>query len=189
MFMSVELISIEEAVKKASEYVHLVVKNIKEGEIDLTDLVYINESKGAELRKYSLNSDDIIIALSSNVGNSSLFDINEEDVQFTLSHYLARIKCDKRKINPKILVYYLNSKAIWKYFRVCETGKTKKNISIAAQNRFDEDYYANKGVRRSDFKIACKVRGWDINDFNQIKSGEKSTDGKNKYFYIKKIFN
>ncbi|HOM95781.1 MAG: hypothetical protein GX941_01510 [Candidatus Methanofastidiosa archaeon] len=127
--MSVELISIEEAVKKASEYVHLVVKNIKEGEIDLTDLVYINESKGAELRKYSLNSDDIIIALSSNVGNSSLFDINEEDVQFTLSHYLARIKCDKRKINPKILVYYLNSKAIWKYFRVCETGKTKKNIS------------------------------------------------------------
>jgi DNA-binding transcriptional regulator GbsR (MarR family) len=26
-------------------------------------------------------------------------------------------------------VYYLNSKAIWKYFRVCETGKTKKNIS------------------------------------------------------------
>ena len=68
------------------------------------------------------------------------------------------------------------------------TEQTKKNISIAAQNRFDEDYYANKGVRRSDFKIACKVRGWDINDFNQIKSGEKSTDGKNKYFYIKKIF-
>ena len=67
------------------------------------------------------------------------------------------------------------------------TEETKINISIANQNRFDEDYYANKGVRRSDFKIACKVRGWSINDFEQIKSGEKCNDGKNKYFYVRKF--
>lgn len=67
------------------------------------------------------------------------------------------------------------------------TEEAKANISIANQNRFGEDYYASKGVRRSDFKIACKVRGWDIDDFEQIKSTEKTTDGKNKYFYTRQF--
>ena len=33
------------------------------------------------------------------------------------------------KLNPRLLVYYLNSKTIQKYFRATETGKTQKNLS------------------------------------------------------------
>lgn len=112
-----------------TEYIHLVVRNIKNGVLDLDDPIYINEDKGISLSAFKIEVGDIIVAISANCGSAFYFESIVEDVQLTLSHYLAKFKVDSEKINPRLLVYYLNSKTIQKYFRATETGKTQKNLS------------------------------------------------------------
>lgn len=112
-----------------TEYVHLVVRNIKNGVLNLEDPIYINEEKGVALSEFKIEVGDIVVAISANCGSAFLFEKIVEDVQLTLSHYLAKFKVDSEKLNPRLLVYYLNSKTIQKYFRATETGKTQKNLS------------------------------------------------------------
>jgi type I restriction enzyme S subunit len=112
-----------------TEFVHLVVRNIKNGVLNLDNPIYINEDKGNYLSAYKIEIGDIVIAISANCGSAFYFDSVVENVQLTLSHYLAKFKVDTVKLNPRLLVYYLNSKTIQKYFRATETGKTQKNLS------------------------------------------------------------
>jgi type I restriction enzyme, S subunit len=112
-----------------TEYIHLVVRNIKNGVLNLEDPIYINEDKGVSLSEYKIEVGDIVVAISANCGSAFYFESIVEDLQLTLSHYLAKFKVDSEKINPRLLVYYLNSKTIQKYFRATETGKTQKNLS------------------------------------------------------------
>lgn len=111
-----------------SEYVHVVVKNIRYNQIDLSEPLYINEEKGEFFQDFRLMKNDIIIAISSNVGASFLYE-GESDLNLTLSHYLARARVNEEKLLPKYLSYYLNSNFMKKYFRATETGKTQKNLS------------------------------------------------------------
>lgn len=112
-----------------TEYVHLVVRNIKKGVLNLEDPIYINEDKGVSLSAFKIEVGDIVVAISANCGSAFYFERLIDDVQLTLSHYLAKFKVNTKKINPRLLVYYLNSKSIQKYFRATETGKTQKNLS------------------------------------------------------------
>lgn len=112
-----------------SGYVHLVVRNIKNGVLNLEEPIYINEDRGIALSEFKIEVGDIVVAISANCGSAFLFESIVEDVQLTLSHYLAKFKVDSEKLNPRLLVYYLNSKTIQKYFRATETGKTQKNLS------------------------------------------------------------
>ena len=112
-----------------TEYIHLVVRNIRHGALDLEDPIYINEDKGISLSKHKLEVGDIVVAISANCGSAFYFDRVIEGNQLTLSHYLAKFKVDSDKMNPRLLVYYLNSKTIQKYFRATETGKTQKNLA------------------------------------------------------------
>lgn len=115
--------------ENSSEYAHLTVRNIKDGKLDLNNLIYLVEEKGEYLRPYKLEKGDIVIAISSNVGSSFYFDKEIKDLQLTLSHYLTKIRIDETKLNSKLLVYYLNSKLMQSYFKSVETGKTVKNLA------------------------------------------------------------
>jgi len=112
-----------------TEYIHLVVRNIKNGVLNLDDPIYINEDKGVSLSAFKIEVGDIVVAISANCGSALYFENIIEGIQLTLSHYLAKFKVDSQKLNPRLLVYYLNSKTIQKYFRATETGKTQKNLS------------------------------------------------------------
>jgi len=112
-----------------TRYIHLVVRNIDKSKLRLIDPIYLIEEKGKELSDYSIEKDDIILAISSSVGECFIYKGDFEDIQFTLSHYLVKIKVDKSLINPYFLVYYLNTSMIKNYFRATETGKTQKNLS------------------------------------------------------------
>jgi type I restriction enzyme S subunit len=112
-----------------TEYIHLVVRNIKNGELSLENPIFINEEKGEKLKSFKIEKGDIIIAISANCGATFYFDEITTDYQLTLSHYLAKFKVNEELINPKLLVYYLNSSTLKKYFKATETGKTQKNLS------------------------------------------------------------
>lgn len=112
-----------------SEYAHIVVRNIKNGDLVLDDLVYLTEEKGEDLANYRLENGEILIAISSNVGFSCLLQDLPDDIYLTLSHYILRLRINEQMLNPKFLVYYLNSDLMKSYFRSVETGKTLKNLS------------------------------------------------------------
>ena len=112
-----------------TDYIHLVVRNIKNGELDLNNPIYIKEEKGIALSSFKIEKGDIVVAISANCGASFYCENIIEGYQLTLSHYLAKFKVNTDLINPNLLVYYLNSKTMQKYFRSTETGKTQKNLS------------------------------------------------------------
>jgi type I restriction enzyme, S subunit len=115
---------------KPTDYIHLVVRNIEDGKLSLgEDPIYLIEEKGTELEKYKLLEGDFVLAISSNVGDCFLYNGEHKKTQFTLSHYLVKIRFNSETVYPKFLVYWLNSRVINEYFRACETGKTQMNLS------------------------------------------------------------
>lgn len=111
-----------------NENIHLVVRNICDGELILDDPIYISDEKANALTLYRINKDDIILAISSNCGACFLY--NETlNYNITLSHYLCRFQVDQNALVPQFLVYYLNSAMMKEYFKSTETGKTQKNLS------------------------------------------------------------
>lgn len=114
---------------ETTEFIHLVVRNIKNGILNLDDPIYITADKGEALSQFKIESGDIVVAISANCGSAFYFEKTIEKTQLTLSHYLSKFKVDSIHLNPRLLVYYLNSTIIQKYFRATETGKTQKNLS------------------------------------------------------------
>lgn len=112
-----------------TEFIHLVVRNIKKGVLNLDDPIYITEEKGEALSQFKIESGDIIVAISANCGSAFYFEKKIDDIQLTLSHYLSKFQLNPNRLNSRLLVYYLNSKTIQKYFRATETGKTQKNLA------------------------------------------------------------
>jgi len=111
-----------------TENIHLLVRNIVDGDIDYANLVYINDEKADELTAFRADDGDIILAISANCGAACLF-ASVTDLKVTLSHYLCRIKVDTARILPQYLVYYLNTNMMKSYFRGVETGKGQQNLS------------------------------------------------------------
>lgn len=114
---------------KPTGYVHLVVRNIENGKLSLDDPLFLIEEKGKELEKHKLCAGDLVLAISSNVGNCFLYDGSFKETQFTLSHYLVKARFDQEKVDSRFLLFYLTSNVMKQYFRACETGKTQMNLS------------------------------------------------------------
>ncbi len=112
-----------------SDYIHLVPRDIKKGNLDIRDPIYLNPERGEELKDFRLIQDDILIAISSNCGDSALFSPPESDKHYTISHYVLRVRVDHKVYNPDFLVYYLNHPKIKTYFRAIEAGKLQQNLS------------------------------------------------------------
>jgi restriction endonuclease S subunit len=168
-----------------TEFIHLLVRNIKNGELDLRDPIYIKEEKGLSLSSFKIEQGDIVVAISANCGASFYFENIVEGYQLTLSHYLAKFKVNTDLINPRLLTYYLNCKTIQKYFRATETGKTQKNLSktylrelpVLLPTDINKQNEILKTINL--FDIINQVIGeefcFDWNAFEEIKSEKKFT--------------
>lgn len=111
-----------------SENIHFLVRNISGGTACYNNLLYISDEKADELAAFRIETDDIVMAISSNCGATFLYE-GDRSENITLSHYLCRFRVDSSRLRPKYLVYYLNSSLMQEYFRGVETGKTQKNLS------------------------------------------------------------
>lgn len=111
-----------------TSYIHLVPRDVKEGEIGLRDPIFLTEDKGEELAEFRVKKGDILMVISSNVGDTVRFDLDDE-TQYTISHYMVRMQIDETQYMPEFLVYYMNHPNIKLYFRAVETGKTQQNLS------------------------------------------------------------
>src|SRR5688572_13822706 len=57
-----------------TDYIHLVPRDIKNGELSVREPIYLTPEKGEELKNFRLDTDDILISISSNVGDSIIFE-------------------------------------------------------------------------------------------------------------------
>jgi restriction endonuclease S subunit len=112
-----------------SDYIHIVPRDIKNGILHIEEPIYLNSEKGEELSKYRLTNNDVLIAISSNCGDSVVFISPSPKKSYTISHYVVRVKVNSESYNPDFLVYYLNHPKIKTYFRAIEAGKLQQNLS------------------------------------------------------------
>lgn len=119
---------------KAEDYVndtdniHVTVRNIDYGSLNFDNAIYITDEKADSLKDFRLQKDDVVIAISSNCGNSFVYE-KCLPLNLTLSHYLCRIRVNKDLLLEKYLVLYMQSSLCKDYFRSVETGKTIKNLA------------------------------------------------------------
>ncbi len=112
-----------------SDFIHLVPRDIKNGSLDVRDPIYLNSQKGEELESYRLMEGDILIAISSNCGDTAFFMPPVAGKNYTISHYIVRVQVNSDLYDPDFLVYYLNHPRIKTYFRAIEAGKLQQNLS------------------------------------------------------------
>ena len=111
-------------------YIHLAPRDIKGNEIEIREPIYLTGEKGEELSEYKLNQGNILLVISSNVGDTVIFNLNN-NIQYTISHYIIRLEINKEEYSPSFLVNYLNHPITKLFFRATETGKTQQNLSKA----------------------------------------------------------
>ena len=114
--------------ENGTENVHVTVRNIDDGELNLEDAIFICDEKADKLARFRLQKDDVCIAISSNCGQAFVYD-GTSDYNLTMSHYMCRIRVKKNLLDEKYLVLYMKSKLVKDYYRSVETGKTIKNLA------------------------------------------------------------
>ena len=111
-----------------TENIHVTVRNIDDGELNLEDAIFICDEKADKLADFRLQKDDVCIAISSNCGQAFVYD-GKSDYNLTMSHYMCRVRVKKDLLDEKYLVLYMKSKLVRDYYRSVETGKTIKNLA------------------------------------------------------------
>jgi len=87
---------------------YLRVQNIKEFEIDLTDVKYISEESHKKLKRSQLKPDDIVLTITGRVGTAAVVPKNLGECN--ASQEIVRIRLQDKTINPHYIAAYLNSK-------------------------------------------------------------------------------
>lgn len=114
--------------ENGTENIHITVRNIDDGTLNLDNAIFISDEKADKLSEFRLQRGDVVIAISSNCGEAFVYD-EELSYNLTLSHYLCRIRLNKKLLNEKYLILYMRSALCRAYFRSVETGKTIKNLA------------------------------------------------------------
>lgn len=78
--------------------------------------------------KYMLREGDIVFARTGNsTGRNYYYD--SRDGEFAFAGFLIRFSLDDKKVNPRYVKYYTQSKAYWDWVASFNTGSTRGNIN------------------------------------------------------------
>ena len=78
--------------------------------------------------KYMLREGDIVFARTGNsTGRNYYYD--SRDGEFAFAGFLIRFSLDDKKVNPRYVKYYAQSKAYWDWVASFNTGSTRGNIN------------------------------------------------------------
>ncbi|MGC9091592.1 MAG: restriction endonuclease subunit S, partial [Fervidicoccaceae archaeon] len=116
------------AVTHSTDLRMLRTTDIKNYKVDWDNLLYceITEKKN-DIKRFLLEKDDLVIARAGTIGVSVLVEEDLKDVIF--GSYLIKVKLNK-KVNPKFLHYFLQSKIYWNQIMSNQAGSTLKNIKL-----------------------------------------------------------
>jgi len=102
--------------------------DIKDYSVDWDSLPFceITEKRG-DIRRFLLKKGDLIIARAGTTGVSVLVEKDFENVIF--GSYLIKVRLS-RKVHPKFMHYFCQSRLYWDHITSGQAGSTLKNISL-----------------------------------------------------------
>lgn len=117
-------------------YPVLRMGNLKNGRIDIDDLVYIELSK-KEFRQLKLKKDDLLINRTNSyelVGKTSLFEL---DGEYVFASYIVRFRLKEDIVNPRFANYYMNLERTQRHLKTLATkGVQQANLNPTVLKRF-----------------------------------------------------
>lgn len=102
-------------------------KNIKNHQLNLTDVKYISKELSDSLLRSRILNNDILFCYVANVGDCWL---NEKNLSLHLGSNIAKIQVNSNLIIPKYLYYWLQSEKNFKYINAISKGSVQKNINM-----------------------------------------------------------
>lgn len=139
-----------------SGVIFISAKNIKDGQIDLTDRKYISPDEHNFLTKTAKpQSNDLLLTKSGSLGDAAV--IPELDFEFSIFESLALLKLRKEIIDPHYLHQYIRSLASERYFHGITTGLAVKHLHLGDLRKLKVPV-PTLAVQR---KIASILRTWD----------------------------
>ena len=102
------------------------ITDIKDdGTLNLQDLKSVDDEKASE---YLLKPNDIVFARTgASTGRNYFYD--GTDGEFVYAGFLIKFSIDKKKVNPKYIKYFCQSKQYKDWINSFNTGSTRGNIN------------------------------------------------------------
>lgn len=114
---------------EVTNYPYIRARDIKNGIIDGSELVYLTEEVQKKIQKYIVNTNDIVITIvGASVGDVG-FVKNEFD-GFNLTENAVRLTDFDKRVNPRFLLYILNSKKYWELMQQIAGGSAQPKLGI-----------------------------------------------------------
>ena len=107
-------------------YTYLRITDIKDdGTLNLQDLKSVDDEKASE---YLLKTNDIVFARTgASTGRNYFYD--GTDGEFVYAGFLIKFSIDEKKVNPKYIKYFCQSKQYRDWINSFNTGSTRGNIN------------------------------------------------------------
>ncbi len=110
-------------------YKYIRARDIKNGTIDGSDLVYISEEVQSKIKKYIVNTNDIVITIvGASVGDVAY--VTSEYDGMNLTENAVRLTEFAPYVNPKYLMYILNSTEYWELMQQIAGGAAQPKLGI-----------------------------------------------------------
>ena len=110
-------------------YKYIRARDIKNGTIDGSDLVYISEEVQSKIKKYIVNTNDIVITIvGASVGDVAY--VASEFDGMNLTENAVRLTEFAPYVNSKYLMYILNSLEYWELMQQIAGGAAQPKLGI-----------------------------------------------------------
>jgi type I restriction-modification system DNA methylase subunit len=128
-----------EELESGGEYHYISIRNIDDGGVNYEDTLMIRPRNRGWEEKYTIGTDDIIITAKGWETKVALVDSNFKDS--IISSNLTRIRVDRWRYNPYILVEFLQSDTGKKMLESLQTGTTVTLINNKQLGRLEVPVY------------------------------------------------
>lgn len=140
------------------------VQNVKEGHLDLDNVVFINpETHEKELNRSKLKPKDVILTITGSYGNSCVIPENIGDAN--INQHCVKIEINRGLINPYYLSYFLNSQLCRHQMNRAVTGSSRPALDypvikslIVVYPKLNEQQKVIKSIRKIEFEVIKRLK-------------------------------
>lgn len=156
---------------KSSEFVEsgipfIRANNIKDNKVIWNDIIYISKEKHSTLLKGHLKKNDVLFTVRGILGHVGI--VGEDFENANINAQIALLRADDKYINPKYLMYSLNTNDVKSQIERNQTGTTLKQLPIS---RLKELVIVMREKSKQDKIVKCLDKSYEliINRKEQIK--------------------